>query len=60
MCGHANLNRARPLVHHFVDAHLEHFVGVQRAIAEHNSVIKVVCRTVQDQKEIINEMLHFY
>lgn len=53
MRGHADLYRPRPLVHHFVDAHLEHFVGVQRAITEHNSVIKVICRTVADQKDII-------
>lgn len=54
MRSNANLNRPRPLVHHFVDAHLEHFVGVQWAVAEHDSVIKVVCRTVPDQKEMIN------
>lgn len=49
MCRDADLYRPRPLVHHLVDAHLEHFVGVQRAIAEHDSVIEVVCRAAPYQ-----------
>ena len=42
MRGHADLNGARPLVHHLVDADLEHLVGAQRPAAQHHAVVEVV------------------
>ena len=47
MRGHADLDGARPLVHHLVDAHLEHLVGVQRAAAQDHAVIEVVRSTAR-------------
>lgn len=46
MRGDANFNGARPLVHHLVDADLEHLVGAQRPVAQDHPVVEVICRTV--------------
>ena len=44
---HADLDGARPLVHHLVDADLEHLVGAERPAAQHHAVVEVVGRTVE-------------
>ncbi len=50
MSRHTNLYRACPFVHHFVDAHLENLIGVQRTIAKHNAMVEVIRRTVPENK----------
>lgn len=42
MGGDANLNGASPLVHHLVDAHLEHLSIPQGSAAQHHAMIEVV------------------
>lgn len=44
MRGDADLDGARPLVHHLVDADLEHLVGAQRPVAQDHAVVEVVRR----------------
>lgn len=41
----ANFYGSRPLVHHLVDANLEHLIGAERPVAQHHAVIKVIGRT---------------
>ena len=49
---HADLDGARPLIHHLVDAHLEHFIGAQRTTAQDHTMVEVVRRTVQGKRKL--------
>ena len=49
--GHANLDGARPLVHHLVDAHLEHLVGAEGPAAQDHAMVEVVRRTTAAEKK---------
>lgn len=42
MGGDTNFNGASPLVHHFVDAHLEHLSIPQGSAAQHHAMIEVI------------------
>ena len=42
-----DLDGARPLVHHLVDADLEHLVGAQGPAAQDHAVVEVISRTVE-------------
>lgn len=48
MSRHTDFYRACPFVHHFVDAHLENLIGVQRTVAKHNAMVEVIRRTVPE------------
>lgn len=43
----ADFDGTRPLVHHLVDANLEHLVGAQRPAAQDHAVVEVIGRTVK-------------
>lgn len=43
----ADFDGTRPLVHHLVDANLEHLVGAQRAAAKDHAVVEVIGRAVK-------------
>lgn len=43
----ADFDGARPLVHHLVDANLEHLIGAQRPAAQDHAVVEVISRTVE-------------
>lgn len=42
----ADFDGARPLVHHLVDANLEHLIGAQRPAAQDHAVVEVISRAV--------------
>lgn len=45
----SDFDGARPLVHHLVDANLEHLVGAERPAAQDHAVVEVISRTVETE-----------
>ncbi len=43
----ADFDGTRPLVHHLVDANLEHLIGAQRPAAQDHAVVKVISGAVK-------------
>lgn len=52
-------NGARPLVHHFVDANLEHLIGAERPAAQDHAVVEVVGRAVKAAPSLSRFCLNF-
>lgn len=50
MSCHTNLYGSGPFVYHFVNAHLKNLIGVQGTVAKHNTVIKIIRRTVKHKE----------
>lgn len=60
--GHADLDRARPLGHDFVELHLEQLVRPQRPRRQHDAVVEVVYGTVvnrakKKKKEFVSALV---
>ncbi len=54
---HSDLDRPRPLVHHLVEANLEHLVGPQVTARQHDSVVKIIQSTANDRN--FRRSVHF-
>lgn len=53
-----DFNGAGPLVHHLVDADLEHLVGAERPAAQDHAVVEVISRTAEKKTPLSIITLH--